>query len=102
MPNVGYNKRFTPKYDNDLIPKWYFDETIVNEISITGEVKSYMGGKVPEGWLLCDGSELSRNHYPNLFGVIGTQYGVGDGISTFLIPNITDNNSVLGYKIIKY
>lgn len=102
MPNVSYNKRFEPTYDNDLIPKWYFDNRIESNSFIIGEVRSYMGGKVPEGWLLCDGSELSRNQFSNLFNVIGTQYGPGDGISTFEIPNIVDNDSVLSYKIIKY
>lgn len=102
MANISYNKRFEPTYDNDLIPKWYFDDKLQESTYIIGEVRSYMGGKVPEGWLLCDGSEISRNQYANLFSVIGTQYGIGDGISTFLIPDIIDNDSVLGYKIIKY
>lgn len=102
MPNVSYNKRFEPTYDNDLIPKWYFDGKIKSEVFITGEVKSYFGENIPNGWLLCDGSEISRLHYPDLFNVIGTYYGDGDGISTFEIPNVVDNDSQLGYKIIKY
>lgn len=102
MINPNYNKQFTPRNDNDLIPKWYFEQRVINDVFMIGEVKSYMGGKLPEGWLLCDGSEISRNHYPKLFGVIGTQYGVGDGISTFELPTVTDNVSVLGYQIIKY
>lgn len=102
MINPNYNKQFTPQNDNDLIPKWYFEQRVINDVFMTGEVKSFMGGKLPDGWLLCDGSEISRNHYPKLFGVIGTQYGVGDGISTFELPTVTDSVSVLGYGIIKY
>ena len=102
MPNISYNKRFEPTYDNDLIPKWYFDNKLEAATFMVGEVRSYMGGKVPEGWLLCDGSLISRNEYSRLFGVIGTQYGIGDGISTFEIPTIADSVSVLEYKIIKY
>ena len=102
MPNVTYNKRFEPKYDNDLIPKWYFDNKIRSEIFMTGEVKSYTGATVPNGWLLCDGSEVSRNQYSSLFNTIGTNYGIGDGVSTFELPTITDSDSVLDYKIIKF
>ena len=96
------NRKYTPIYDTDLIQKWYFDERITSEIFYPGEVKSYMGADVPEGWLLCDGSEISRNAYKNLFNVIGTLYGVGDGSSTFELPTAVDSDSVLGYKIIKY
>lgn len=102
MPSVSYNKRFTPTYDNDLIPKWYFEERIKQDIYLVGEVKTYTGSVVPDGWLLCDGSEISRNHYPELFKVIGTTYGSGDGISTFELPEYTDTVSDLNYKIIKY
>lgn len=44
------------------------------------------GAAVPDGYLLCDGSELSRTLYPELFAVIGTTYGEGDGETTFNIP----------------
>ena len=101
MPTVGYNKRFEPKYDNDLIPNWYFKEKIEQKLFLIGEVKSYTGAKVPDGWLLCDGAELSRNHYVDLFNVIGTTYGEGDGLSTFELPTYEDETSVLGFKIIK-
>lgn len=100
--NNGYNKKFTPIYDDDLIPKWYFDERIIKDVFIIGEVKSFMGTKVPDGWLLCNGDAISRNKYKKLFEVIGIEYGQGDGTSTFEIPSISDSDSVLGYKIIKY
>ena len=40
-----------------------------------------------DGWLLCDGSEVSRENYKNLFEVIGTTFGEGDGTLTFNLPN---------------
>lgn len=43
------------------------------------------------GWLLCDGSAVSRTTYSELFAVIGTTYGVGDGTTTFNLPNFIDN-----------
>ena len=43
---------------------------------------------IPDGWLECDGSELSRTAYVNLFNVIGVVYGEGDGVDTFNIPDL--------------
>lgn len=42
---------------------------------------------VPTGWLLCDGNWVSRTTYAALFAVIGTVYGIGDGVSYFTLPN---------------
>ncbi|MDR1195297.1 MAG: phage tail protein [Endomicrobium sp.] len=50
-----------------------------------GTVIAYAGNTIPEGYLLCDGSILSRSDYPELFKAIGTIYG-GSG-STFNLPN---------------
>lgn len=46
--------------------------------------------EVPEGMLYADGSALNRVQYAELFKVIGTTYGVGDGTTTFNIPDQTD------------
>lgn len=43
----------------------------------------------PEGWLVCDGSAVSRTLYKDLFDVIGTAYGSGDGTTTFNLPNFS-------------
>ena len=42
-----------------------------------------------EGWILCDGRTLSRIDYSDLFEAIGTQYGEGDGTTTFNVPNLS-------------
>jgi microcystin-dependent protein len=42
----------------------------------------------PTGWLLCDGSAVSRTTYSDLFGVISTDFGVGDNSTTFNLPNL--------------
>lgn len=42
---------------------------------------------IPDGWLLCDGSLISRTEYSELFAVIGESYGDGDGETTFALPN---------------
>jgi microcystin-dependent protein len=48
-------------------------------------------GALPSGYLACDGSAVSRTTYAELFAVIGTTYGVGDGTTTFNLPNYIDN-----------
>ena len=45
---------------------------------------------IPSGYLLCDGSAISRSYYSSLFTAIGTINGSGDGSSTFNIPDLTD------------
>ena len=42
---------------------------------------------IPEGWLLCDGRAVSRTTYKELFAVIGTTYGSGNGKTTFNLPD---------------
>lgn len=47
----------------------------------------YFGGTVPTGWLLCDGAEVSRTAYADLFTAIGVTYGAGNGTTTFNLPD---------------
>lgn len=53
-----------------------------------GDIKAYAGGTVPHGWVLADGSELSRRDNAALFTVIGTTYGAGNGTTTFNLPDL--------------
>lgn len=53
-----------------------------------GSVMPYAGSSAPTGYLLADGAEISRTTYSDLFAVIGTTYGVGDGSTTFALPNL--------------
>lgn len=48
-----------------------------------GVIKMYGGDNAPSGWLVCDGSAISRSTFQNLFNVIGTRFGSGDGSTTF-------------------
>lgn len=54
----------------------------------TGAIKPYGGTTAPSGYLLCDGSAVSRSTYSTLFGVVGTTFGVGDGSTTFNVPDL--------------
>ena len=54
---------------------------------LIGEILGFAGTNIPAGYLLCDGSAVSRTDYAALFAVIGTLFGVGDGSTTFNLPN---------------
>ena len=54
----------------------------------TGALMFFHATTPPEGWLLCNGQGVSRTTYANLFAVIGTKYGAGDGSTTFNLPNL--------------
>ena len=56
----------------------------------TGTIIAFAGNTLPKGYLLCDGSKVSRTTYKKLFDVIGTTYGAGDGSTTFTLPNLID------------
>jgi microcystin-dependent protein len=53
-----------------------------------GEVVNYAGSSAPSLWLLCYGQAISRTTYSSLFAVISTTYGVGDGSTTFNVPDL--------------
>ncbi|MCB0383590.1 MAG: tail fiber protein [Psychroserpens sp.] len=52
-----------------------------------GAIFSFPIDTPPTGYLVCDGSAVSRTTYANLFALIGTTYGAGDGSTTFNLPD---------------
>ena len=54
----------------------------------TGTVSAFAGSAAPTGYLLCDGTAVNRTTYATLFGVISDTYGVGDGSTTFNLPDL--------------
>jgi len=89
---------------------WYIGGTKVMEIDNSGTLKvdaieslsggstvgavpsgglvAFAGSSVPTGWLACDGTAVSRTTYAGLFASIGTTWGVGDGSTTFNLPQL--------------
>ncbi len=53
-----------------------------------GTVSAFAMPTAPEGWLVCDGSAISRTDYADLFATIGTLWGHGDQVSTFNLPDL--------------
>ena len=57
----------------------------------TGTIMAWSSSSIPTGFLECDGTAVSRTTYATLFAEIGTLYGVGDGSTTFNLPDLQDN-----------
>ena len=64
---------------------------------LIGEIKMWAGDAIPDGWLLCDGSEVSKTEYPYLYASIGDLWGVPNSSSNFKLPNLAGNVPV-GYN----
>jgi len=58
-----------------------------SNIAPAGIIAQTARATAPSGWLLCDGSAVSRATYATLFAAIGTAYGAGDGSTTFNVPD---------------
>lgn len=74
----------------DFDPFYYYIPTSPQKdflAGVTGMFFQYGGSSAPTGYLLCDGSAVSRATYAALFTVIGTSYGAGDGSTTFNLPD---------------
>lgn len=63
------------------------DAGYISTLIPSGVVWGYGGTSAPTGWLLCDGSAVSRTTYANLFTAISTNFGTGDGSTTFNVPD---------------
>ena len=66
----------------------YSGSSIGGVETVAGIIQMYGGSTAPDGYLLCDGSEVSRSTYQSLFAAIGTTYGDGDGSTTFNLPDL--------------
>jgi microcystin-dependent protein len=53
-----------------------------------GVISQFAGASAPSGYLLCDGSAVSRTTYSALFAALDTTYGAGNGTTTFNLPNL--------------
>lgn len=71
-----------------LIFNPYLETVNFNSIVPAGTIVSFGAAIAPNGWLLADGSAVSRTTYANLFEAIGDDYGGGDGTTTFNLPDL--------------
>jgi hypothetical protein len=96
IDNIGLNKadingNSTQRFsvadavnNTDAVNKQYMLENSLP----TGLILYLAVEDIPTGYLLCDGSTVSRSTYSNLYAALGTKYGAGDGTTTFSIPDL--------------
>lgn len=78
-PSVTFNSNFSVTFIGTITAN-------IGTIPV-GAVMDFAGVSAPAGWLLCFGQAVSRATYVTLFGIIGTTYGIGDGSTTFNLPD---------------
>ena len=69
-------------------------DTDVAPLMPAGSVIAWAGSSVPSGWLQADGSAISRTTYAALFAALSTDYGSGDGSTTFNLPDLSDRTII--------
>lgn len=90
------NLYFSGKTTDDLTEGstnlYFTDDRAKEAVKLpVGSITMYGCSKTaPDGWLFCDGSEVSRTTYADLYAIIGDTYGSGDGSTTFNLPNFND------------
>lgn len=77
-------------YTKSEIDDMFDNPTITGDTYPIGAIAPFAGVTTPQNWLLCDGREVSREVYSELFAIIGTTWGAGDGSTSFNIPDFTD------------
>ena len=72
-----------------------YADTVISAYSAmpTGSLIPFAGSSAPASWLLADGSAVDRTTYAALFAVIGTSYGIGNGTTTFNLPNMSGRSA---------
>jgi microcystin-dependent protein len=89
------NYKFVLKTSAD-VTQWTIDNVQVPSVAVapaaqavpTGAILPYGAASAPSGFLLCDGSAVSRATYAALFAVLSTTFGAGDGSTTFNVPDL--------------
>jgi microcystin-dependent protein len=75
------------KQRNAANSAWVTLFPLATTVDPSGTIKLYAGASAPTGYLICDGSAVSRTTYADLFAVLSTTYGAGDGSTTFNLPD---------------
>lgn len=103
-PSLSYKLVLAPANDTDppTNPIWTIDNVVSPQAAILAALAEYEasltgvpiggmlpfgGSSAPSGWLLCYGQAVSRSTYAQLFATIGVAYGIGDGTTTFNLPD---------------
>ncbi|MBQ8676869.1 MAG: tail fiber protein [Alphaproteobacteria bacterium] len=60
---------------------------VINKLTAIGDIKASVRSANHDNWLLCNGQEVSRDDYSELFALIGDNFGAGNGVTTFNLPD---------------
>ena len=104
-PLHSVNVIFTPVQEPYASPKivpMEIGQYPSNQKVVPGTILANATGIIPIGYLVCNGSEVSRTTYAELFTLIGTYYGDGDFNTTFNLPNVSNTAYPNIVYIIKY
>lgn len=69
-------------------PKGSAFQAVQPSVIPVGVIEMFAGSTAPNGWLVCNGTTVSRKTYSDLFKVIGTTYGAGNSNDTFTLPDM--------------
>ena len=81
-------------YTKSEIDDMFDNPTITGDTYPIGAIAPFAGVTTPQNWLLCDGREVSREIYSELFAIIGTTWGAGDGSTSFNLPDLRNRMPV--------
>lgn len=89
---IQYWSSYQTTTDIIFFRQWFYGATAWTQwqavTSPAGQITQYAGSTAPPGYLLCDGTAVSRTTYARLFTICSTTYGTGDGSTTFNLPNL--------------
>lgn len=89
MGSQVLNGLVSPTTTDGAASKGYVDTTLASFGGLpVGSTIPFAAAAAPTGWLICNGSTVSRTTYASLFSVIGVSWGVGDGSTTFGLPDL--------------
>jgi microcystin-dependent protein len=88
QPELGPGSVGTPELIDASVTPVKLDAGVRALFTPTGIILPFAGTAAPSGFLLCDGAAVSRAGFADLFAVCGTAFGIGDGSSTFNVPDL--------------
>lgn len=85
---LAANAVTTGKINDGAVTQAKLAANLANVLIPVGSIFPFAGNAAPTGYLLCDGTAVSRTEYADLFSICGTSYGAGNGTSTFNLPDL--------------
>lgn len=85
---IAANAVTTPKIQDGSVTLSKLATDVMNAIVPTGMITAWAGDVAPTGWLICDGTAVSRTTYSTLYALVGNRFGQGNNTTTFNVPDL--------------